>query len=79
MFLIIGYILALTVHAQFEAWMFSPGGALPPAFWTASGMLTQLSYEVLGARSTKSIRSYPSRFGQSTLPETRFIGVRHNV
>jgi O-antigen ligase len=79
MFLIIGYILALTVHAQFEAWMFSPGGALTPAFWTAIGMLTQLSYEVLGARSTKSIRSYPSSFGQSTLPETRFIGVRHNV
>ncbi|OWV39217.1 O-antigen ligase family protein [Mameliella alba] len=46
LFILTGYIIALTVHAQFEAWMFSPGGALSPAFWAAIGMLSRLSFEV---------------------------------
>lgn len=53
LFLLVGYIVALTVHAQFEAWMFSPGGALSPVFWAAIGMLTRLSLEVSGAWSAK--------------------------
>lgn len=53
-FILVGYILALTVHAQFEAWMFSPGGALTPAFWTAVGMLTRVSFEIIGRERVQS-------------------------
>ena len=53
LYLLVGYIVGLTVHAQFEAWMFSPGAALSPAFWAAIGMLTQLSREILRKRSVK--------------------------
>jgi O-antigen ligase len=51
LFLLAGYIVALTVHAQFEAWMYSPGGALTPVFWAAAGMLTRLRLEVFRTRS----------------------------
>jgi O-antigen ligase len=53
LFLLVGYIVALTAHAQFEAWMYSPGAALTPAFWAATGMLTRLSLEVFRTNSVR--------------------------
>ncbi len=46
MALLLGYLAALFTHAQFEAWLLSPGGAATPAFWTALGMTTALAKRI---------------------------------
>ncbi len=45
--LLIGFLLAMLTNAQFEAWLFSPGGAATPVFWATIGMVGVISREVL--------------------------------
>jgi O-antigen ligase len=61
--LLVGFIVAMTVHAQFEAWMFSPGGALTPAFWAAIGMVTGISRDCLNERRAQAARRFADRQG----------------
>lgn len=80
LFILTGYIIALTVHAQFEAWMFSPGGALSPAFWAAIGMLTRLSFEVLeDARRANTLRSHRPRPGPAAAAYPQATDLSQNV
>ena len=62
--LLVGFIVAMTVHAQFEAWMFSPGGALTPAFWAAIGMLTGIGRDCRLERRARAERQIAERQGQ---------------
>ena len=51
--LILGSIVALTINAQFEAWLTSPGAAGTPIMWTLIGMGLVLSKRVIKKRVTK--------------------------
>lgn len=46
LFLVLGMILALLVHAQFEAWILAPGAAATPVFWAFVGVASELSRRI---------------------------------
>ena len=46
LFLVLGVILALLVHAQFEAWLLAPGAAATPVFWAFVGVASELSKRI---------------------------------
>jgi cell division protein FtsW (lipid II flippase) len=46
LFIVLGTILALLVHAQFEAWLLAPGAGATPVFWAFVGVASELSRRI---------------------------------
>lgn len=46
LFIVLGTIIALLVHAQFEAWLLAPGAAATPVFWAFVGVASELSRRI---------------------------------
>lgn len=46
LFILTGILIALVIHAQFEAWLLSPGGAATPFFWAMIGIANTVSLQI---------------------------------
>lgn len=53
---LIGMIVSMLVSAQFEAWLFSPGGAATPLFWTVFGMTNATSVKIITQTKARRAR-----------------------
>lgn len=62
LFLVLGTILALLVHAQFEAWLLAPGAAATPIFWAFIGVASELSRRIRKEARVRRMRVHnPSK------------------
>lgn len=59
LFLVLGTIIALWVHAQFEAWLLSPGAAAMPVFWAFIGIAGELSRRIQRQAYVRRMQTRP--------------------
>jgi O-antigen ligase len=63
LFVLLGTILALLIHTQFEAWLLSPGAAATPIFWALVGVASELSVRI--RKKAIDRRMYSHQFAYS--------------
>ena len=75
LFLVLGTILALLVHAQFEAWLLAPGAAATPVFWALVGVASELSKRIRNEARDRRMYLYKSSHSNSHSGQLPALGI----